>query len=150
MGKPTTIKEYIATIPEERLSTFLKLQKTIKKHLSEGFEETLSYGMLGWVVPLKYYPEGYLCNPKLPLPFVNLANQKGFIAVYHSGMYADKNIYDWFVKEYPKHCKYKLDMGKSCVRFKKMEDIPYDLISELMSKFTVDEWIQLYENKLKK
>ncbi len=150
MNKPTTIKDYLASVSEDRRSSFIKLQKTIRKHLPKGFQATMSYGMLGWVVPVKTYPDGYHCNPKLPLPFVNLANQKRFIAVYHSGMYADKKVYDWFVKEYPKHCKYKLDMGKSCVRFKKIEDIPYELIAELMTKFTVEEWINLYESKIKK
>jgi len=149
MSKPTTIKEYIASIPADRQAAFKKLQNTIKSNLPKGFKETLSYGMLGWVVPLKTYPDGYHCDPKLPLPFANLANQKNFIAVYHSGMYADKKIYEWFVEEYPKHCKYKIDMGKSCVRFKKLDDIPYDLISELMRKFTVDEWINLYEKNIK-
>ncbi|MEN9001217.1 MAG: DUF1801 domain-containing protein, partial [Flavobacteriales bacterium] len=91
---------------------------------------------------------GYHCDPKLPLPFINLANQKGFIALYHMGIYADKKIYNWFVEEYAKVCKYKLDMGKSCVRFKKMNDIPYELIGELMHKFTPEQWIELYQNSI--
>lgn len=150
MDKPTTVKEYIANIPEDRLVPFKKLHKTIKQSLPKGFNETLSYGMPGWVVPLKSYPEGYHCKPEQPLPFANLANQKNFIALYNMGLYADKGIYDWFVNAYPEHCKYKLDMGKSCIRFKKLDDIPYELIAELMSKFTVDQWIDLYEKTIKK
>lgn len=146
----TTVKDYIAAVPEERQSAFKKLRSTIKKNLPKGFKETISYGMIGFVVPHKIYADGYHCDPKLPLPFINIANQKNFIALYHSGIYADQSVYDWFVEEYPKHCKYKLDMGKSCVRFKKIEDIPFELIAELMSKFTVDSWIDIYEKNIKK
>ncbi len=146
----TTVKDCIAAVPEERQSAFKKLRSTIKKNLPKGFKETISYGMIGFVVPHKIYADGYHCDPKLPLPFINIANQKNFIALYHSGIYADQSVYDWFVEEYPKHCKYKLDMGKSCVRFKKIEDIPFELIAELMSKFTVDSWIDIYEKNIKK
>ncbi len=110
----------------------------------------MSYGMIGYVVPHKTYPEGNHCNPKLPLPFINIASQKNFIALYHMGMYADKALLDWFVAEYPKHCKTKLDMGKSCVRFKKPENIPFDLIAELVKKMTVKDWISLYETSFRK
>lgn len=109
----------------------------------------MSYGMLGYVVPHSKYPDGYHCDPKLPLPFINLASQKNFVALYHSGMYANPKLYDWFVTEYPKHCKHKLDMGKSCIRFKSMNDIPYTLIGELSTKMTVDDWVTLYENNVK-
>ncbi len=145
-----TIKEYLENIPDERKPFINKLRKVILDNIPKGFEEQLSYGMLGYVVPLSRYPDGYHCKPELPLPFVNLASQKNFIALYHSGIYANPKIHDWFVAQYPKHCKYKLDMGKSCVRFKKLEDIPYDLIAELMTKFTVDDWIELYEKNVKK
>ena len=127
-----------------------KLQSLIKKNLPKGFEEQLSYGMIGYVVPHKIYPEGYHCDPKLPLPFLALASQKNFIALYHMGVYAKPEMYDWFVAEYPKYCKSKLDMGKSCIRFKKMEDIPYDLIAELLTKMTVQDWISFYEKNYKK
>lgn len=150
MSKPTSIKEYIAAVPEDRIKAFKKLRKIIKNSLPKGFDECLLYGMPGWVIPLKTYPDGYHCTKDTPLPFINIANQKGFIALYHLGMYADKKVYDWFVKAYPLHCKYKLDMGKSCVRFKKIDDIPYDLIAELMQKFSVDSWIKLYEKNIKK
>ena len=150
MSKPTTVAEYLKTVPTERLSAFKKLRKTINTHIDKGFKECINYNMLGWVVPHKTYPEGYHCKPELPVPFANLANQKGFIGVYHMGMYADKEILDWFVEEYPKHCKYKLDMGKSCIRFKKMEDIPYDLVGELMAKMSLKRWIEVYEKNIKK
>ena len=105
--------------------------------------------MIGYVVPHSIYPDGYHCDPKLPLPLMNLASQKNFIAVYNMAIYAKKEIYDWFVSEYPKHCKRKLDMGKSCIRFKYLDDIPYELIGELASKITVDEWINYYESAIK-
>lgn len=145
-----TPKQYLAELPEERKNPMEKLRKTISENLPEGFEETMSYGMLGYVVPHTIYPKGYHCDPKLPLGFIAIASQKNFVALYHMGIYADKNLYDWFVSEYPKHCKTKLDMGKSCIRFKKMDDIPYDLIAQLVQKVAVQEWITMYENVLNK
>ena len=138
-------KEYISKLPEERKVPMEKLRKTIAKNLPKGFEETISYNMIGFVVPHKTYPKGYHCDPKLPLPFINIASQKNFIALYHMGIYANPELYKWFVNEYPKHCKRKLDMGKSCIRFKKMEEIPFDLIAELCTKTTVNQWINNYE-----
>ncbi len=143
-------EDYIQLLPPERQKAVAKLRKTILKNLPNGFEEQMSYGMLGYVVPHSKYPEGYHCNPKLPLPFINLASQKNFVAIYHSGIYADPELYEWFVNEYPKHCQRKLDMGKSCIRFKYLDDIPYDLIGELATKFTVDAWISLYEKNIKR
>lgn len=145
-----TPEEYVAQIPEERKPIISKLRKIIKDNLPEGFEEGLNYKMLGYYVPLSIYPEGYHCDPKLPLPFMNLASQKNSINLYHSGIYAKKELYDWFVAEYPKHAKRKLYMGKSCIRFKKMDDISYDLIAELCTKLTVNEWINIYESAIKK
>ncbi len=150
MSKPKNIEEYIANIPEERLETFNKLRKTVLDNLPKGFEEQLNYGMPGYVVPLKAYPQGYHCKKDTPLPFANLANQKNFIALYHMGMYAEPKILNWFQEEYAKRSKYKLDMGKSCVRFKKLDDIPYDLVGELMKKMSMKDWINLYEEKLQK
>lgn len=148
--KASSPKNYISQIPEDRIPYFKKLRKTILKNIPKGFEEQMSYGMVGYVVPKSLYPFGYHCNPNLPLPFVNIASQKNFIALYHMGIYADKDIYNWFVSEYPKHCKHKLDMGKSCIRFKKSEEIPFELIAELMRKMTVEDWIELYEKVLNK
>ncbi len=144
-----TPEEYIDNLPQERKDAIKKLRKIILNNLPKGFYETMNYGMIGYVVPHSIYPQGYHCKPELPLPFVNLASQKNFIALYHMGIYANNELLDWFVKEYPKHAKRKLDMGKSCIRFKKMDDIPYDLIGELTAKMTTKEWIDLYENAVK-
>nr|WP_207190479.1 DUF1801 domain-containing protein [Galbibacter mesophilus] len=137
-------------LPVERRDAFNKLRQVILRSKPEELEETLSYGMIGYVVPHSVYPAGYHCDPKLPLPFINIASQKNYIALYHSGIYADKNLHDWFVGEYPKHTDAKLDMGKSCVRFKKMDKIPFALIEELMGKLSVQEWIGIYENAVKR
>ena len=141
--------EYIAQIPEERIPFFEKLRTTILENIPDGFEEQMSYGMIGYVVPKSIYPNGYHCDTNLPLPFINIASQKNFIALYHMGIYANPSLLDWFVTEYPKHCKRKLDMGKSCIRFKKPEEIPFKLIAELMQKLTVKEWTRLYEKNIK-
>jgi len=146
----SSVKEYVEGLPEDRQVVIKKLQSLIKKNIPKGFEEQLSYGMIGYVVPHKIYPDGYHCDPKLPLPFLSIASQKNFIALYHMGVYAKPELYDWFVAEYPKHSKSKLDMGKSCIRFKKTEDIPYDLITELVKKMTVEDWISFYEKNYKK
>ena len=142
-------EEYIKNLPEERKTAISTLRKTILANLPKGFKEVMSYGMIGYVVPHSIYPGGYHCNPELPLPFINIASQKNFVAFYHSGIYADKSLYDWFVSEYPKYVKTKLDMGKSCVRFKKVELIPYELLGKLCTKMTVDQWIALYESNIK-
>lgn len=145
-----TPNEYIDSLPEDRKQAMTELRKVITKNLPKGFHEEMSYGMIGYVIPHSAYPSGYHCNPKLPLPFMNIASQKNFIAVYHMGIYADKNILDWFTAEFPNHSKAKLDMGKSCLRFKKIDQIPYKLIGELASKMTPKEWIALYEKNYKK
>ena len=142
--------EYVASLPEERKIVIEQLRTIVLKNLPKGFEETMGYGMLSYVVPHSIYPSGYHCDPKTPLPFLSLASQKNFIAFYHMGIYADDKLLNWFVSEYPKHCKTKLDMGKSCIRFKKMNDIPYELLGELASKMSVQDWISLYEEKLKR
>ncbi len=149
-SKATSPEQYINELPDDRKEVIKKLRKTILDNLPEGFKEHMNYGMLGYVVPHTTYPDGYHCSPELPLPFMNLASQKNFVALYHSGIYASKELYDWFVGEYPKFVKTKLDMGKSCIRFKKLETIPYELIGELCTKMTVDEWITLYEKSIKK
>jgi len=149
-SKATTPKEYIAELPEDRKQAIMKLRDSILKNLPEGFEEEMSYGMIGYVVPHSKYPAGYHVNPELPLPFINIASQKNFIALYHMGIYSDKGLFNWFVSEYPKHVKTKLDMGKSCIRFKNLEHIPYSLIGELVAKMTTEQWISIYEKAWKK
>jgi len=141
-----TPDQYINQLPEERKLVVEKLRKTIRENLPKGFSETINYGMIGYVVPHSIYPKGYHCDTKQPLPFINIASQKNFIALYHMGIYADKALYDWFVKDYPNHCKTKLDMGKSCIRFKKMNDIPYKLIAELAKKVSPQDWIKTDES----
>lgn len=145
-----TVKEYLDKLPSDRKKALSKLRKEIKANLPKGFKEELNYGMPGYVVPHKLYPDGYHCNPKLPLPFMNIASQKNFVVVYHMGVYSDPKIMKWFTTEYAKSTNAKLDMGKSCIRFKKLEDIPYELIGKLASKVTVDDWIKTYEKNVKK
>lgn len=149
-SKAATPEEYIESLAEERKEAIMKLRKTISENLPKGFEETMGYGMMGYVVPHSAYPAGYHCDPKQPLPFLGFASQKNFISLYHMGLYADKKLLDWFVAEYPKHSKTKLDMGKSCIRFKKQEAIPFELIGELVSKMTMEQWIAVYESNLKR
>lgn len=145
-----TPNDYINGLPPERLIPFTKLRDTILKHIPKGFEEYMSYGMITYSVPHRLFPAGYHCDPTIPLPFVSIASQKNFIAIYHMGIYANPELLKWFVAEYPKHCKAKLDMGKSCIRLKKPDEIPYELIAELMKKVTVKDWIKTYENNFKK
>lgn len=149
-SKATNPEEYLEELPEERRAAVEKLRKILLENLPAGFEEGISYGMLSYHVPHSVYPPGYHVDPKQPLPFINLASQKGNISLYHMSLYSDKKLLDWFEKEYPKHSKRKLDMGKSCIRFKKMDDIPYELIGELASKVTPEEWIAQYEQKIRK
>lgn len=145
-----TVDEILISLPADRAEPFNKLHDVIMKNLPKGFEAAISYGGLGYVVPHSRYPAGYHCNPKEPLPFAGIASQKNSINLYHMGIYADPKLLKWFVTEYPKHSSQKLDMGKSCIRFKKPGDIPYKLIGELMKKMSVKDWITLYENNLKK
>ncbi|TXE08190.1 DUF1801 domain-containing protein [Gelidibacter salicanalis] len=145
-----TPTDYISQTPEERHQGLRLLRKTILKNLPKGFEEGIQYGMISYYIPHSIYPEGYHCKPSEPLPFISFASQKNSINLYHSGIYAIPKIHDWFVAEYPKHSKRKLDMGKSCIRFKKIEDIPFDLIGDLVSKITAEEWISVYEAQIKK
>jgi uncharacterized protein YdhG (YjbR/CyaY superfamily) len=150
LSKATTPNQYIAELPQDKSEVLKKLRQTILENLPEGFEEAMAYGMLGYVVPHSIYPNGYHCNPKLPLGIINIASQKNFVALYHMAIYLDMELFNWFVESYPKHCKTKLDMGKSCIRFKKIDDIPYDLIAELIRKISVQQWITMYESVLKK
>ena len=141
-----SVQEYLENLPDERKEPIEKLRKIISENLPIGFEEQLSYGMIGYVVPKSIYPKGYHCTPELPLPFLSIASQKNSINLYHMGIYADEKLLHWFQEEFPKHSKKKLDMGKSCMRFKKPEDIPYELIGELARKMTPKDWIEKYEN----
>lgn len=149
-SKATTADQYINDLPQDRTEVMSKLRSIVLKNLPNGFEETMSYGMLGYVVPHSLYPNGYHCDPKLPLPFISLASQKNHIGFYHMGIYSDAKLLAWFQEEYPKHASGKLDMGKSCIRFKNMKNIPFELLGELVRKMTVKEWIATYEKALMK
>lgn len=144
----TTVEKYIEALPEERRAPVAALRDVIRTSLPDGFHESIGYGMLAWVVPHEAFPAGYHCDPKLPLPFLNLASQKQFIALYHMGLYADPELLAWFVEEWPKHTKARLDMGKSCVRLKKLDQIPFTLIGELCTRMTPQQWIELYQRGL--
>lgn len=139
-------EEYINSLPEDRKVYMEILRNVIVKNLPKGFQEGMNYGMMGYYVPHSIYPKGYHCKPTDPLPFIGFASQKNSINFYHMGIYANKDLYDWFVAEYPKYSTRKLDMGKSCIRFKKFEEIPFDLIGELVTKISVDDWIATYES----
>lgn len=146
-----TPEDYINQQPIERQEALNSLRQTILGSLPQGFQEVMQYGMIGYVVPHEIYPQGYHVNPKDPLPFIGLANQKGFIAIYHMGMYADKSLSEWFVTSYEGLHIGKLDMGKSCIRFKKIDKIPLSLISQLCSRMSVESYVNIYEaNKPKK
>jgi uncharacterized protein YdhG (YjbR/CyaY superfamily) len=146
--KPTTPEEYIASLPENRQKIVAEMRKAIKKNLPKGFKEQMAYGMIGYVVPLSLYPDGYHCDPKLPLGFIVLGSTKGHIALHHLGIYASGDLLKWFQNEWPKHSQKKLDMGKGCIRFKKPEDVPLKLIGDLASKITPQQWIDQYERAL--
>ena len=145
MSTEMTVDSILSAVSEERAPVFRQLHETILAHLPEGFEAAISYGGLGYVVPHALYSAGYHCKPSEPLPFAGIASQKQSINLYHMGIYADPVLMDWFVGEFPKHSARKLDMGKSCIRFKKPEDVPLALIGELMEKITVADWIARYE-----
>ena len=149
-SKSNTPEQYLNQLPQERKLVMTKLRDIILKNLPKGFEECISYGMLGYVVPHSMYPQGYHVNPSLPLPFISLASQKNNISLYHFGIYSDPDLMRWFVNEYPKHASNKLDMGKSCIRFKNIEKIPFDLIAQLCTKMTPQLWIEKYEKVIKK
>jgi uncharacterized protein YdhG (YjbR/CyaY superfamily) len=148
--KANSPEHYIEQLPDDRKQAIQNLRKAILSNLPKGFEEAITYGMIGYVIPHSLYPGGYHVDPKQPLPFMAIASQKNFVAVYHMGVYADNNLMKWFTSEYPKYCKTKLDMGKSCIRFKKNQEIPYKLIGELSGKMSADEWIKIYESNLKR
>ena len=145
-----TAEQYLNELPADRKEPVHQLRDIVLKNLPKGFKETIGHGMLNYVVPHSLYPAGYHCNPQQPLPFAAIASQKNFIAFYHMGIYSQPDLLKWFVEEYPKHSKTRLDMGKSCIRFKKPDQIPYKLIGELSKKINVKDWINIYESTIKK
>jgi hypothetical protein len=145
MPAPQTPEQFIANLPEERQTAVTQLREILSENLPAGFQEGMAYGMICFSVPHSLYPNGYHCDPKQPLPFISLGSTKGHIALHHMGLYADGALLEWFTAEYPKHSKAKLDMGKGCVRFKKPETIPFELIAQLAGKVTPQQWIETYE-----
>ncbi len=148
-SKATTPEQFIDELPEDRKAIISAIRKAIRDNLPKGFEEVIGYGMLGYVVPHSIYPGGYHCTPKLPLPFINIASQKNHISIHHLGLYASKPMIDWFTAEWEKHTTKKMDMGKGCLRFKKAEDVPINLIEILAKKMSVEQWIEIYESNIK-
>lgn len=142
----TTVAEYLSNLPIERNAAIKKLRNTVKKNLPKGFKEVMAYGMINYVVPHTIYPEGYHCNPQQALPFISIGSQKNYIVLHHMGIYGSKKLLNWFIEEYKKSIPGKLDMGKGCIRFKKPEQIPFELIAELAKKISVEDWITIYEN----
>jgi len=149
-SKATTPQQYVDELPVERKEVFEKLRQSILKNLPKGFQECMGYGMIGYSIPHSVYPAGYHCDPSLPLPYAGLASQKNSINYSNMAMYANAELMQWFKDEYAKQCKTKLDMGKSCIRFKKFDDIPFKLIGDLTKKINAKSWIQLYETTLKR
>ena len=144
----SAVDAYLASLPEERREAMCRLREVIVENLPEGFEEVCNLTP-AYVVPLSRFPDGYHCTPDTPLPFMGIASQKGYIALHHFGMYVDQALMSWFVAEYPKHISSRLDMGKSCVRFRKLDQLPYPLIGQLAAKRSVDEWITCYRQALR-
>jgi hypothetical protein len=149
-SKATTPEAYLESLPDERRSIINAIREALLKNLPEGFQECMSYGMLGYVVPHSLYPAGYHCDPKQPLPFISLASQKNYISLYHMGMYDAGKLLEWFQVEWPKHSSKKLDMGKCCIRFKKPEDVPLALIGELARRITPQQWVEYYDSVTKR
>ena len=145
-----SIKDYANSLASDRKTTITQLINVIEQNIPKGFEKVMNYGMPSFVIPHSIYPKGYHVTPDLPLPFIGIASQKNHIGFYHMGLYADSKLLDWFISEYPKYCKLKLDMGKSCIRFKNISEIPYELIGILTSKMTVKDWIDIYEQNIKR
>tara|TARA_B100000929_G_C15225284_1_gene324226 strand:+ start:61 stop:510 length:450 start_codon:yes stop_codon:yes gene_type:complete len=145
-----SIKDYINSLASDRKTTITQLINVIEQNIPKGFEKVMNYGMPSFVIPHSIYPNGYHCDTTLPLPFIGVSNQKSSISLHHMGLYADPELLNWFKSEYPKHSNTKLDMGKSCIRFKKFNEIPYELIGVLSNKMTVKNWINIYEQNIKK
>ena len=145
-----SIKDYINSLASDRKTTITQLINVIEQNIPKGFEKVMNYGMPSFVIPHSIYPNGYHCDTTLPLPFIGVSNQKSSISLHHMGLYADPELLNWFKSEYPKHSNTKLDMGKSCIRFKKFNEIPFELIGILSNKMTVKNWIDIYEQNIKK
>ena len=147
---PSSIETYLNSLSKDRKESVQKIIKVVEDNIPFGYTKIMNYNMPSFVIPHSIYPDGYHVTPVLPLPFIGVASQKNHIGFYHMGLYANPKLLDWFIAEYPKYCKSKLDMGKSCIRFKKMDKIPYELLAELSKKMTIQDWINIYEKNIKR
>jgi len=140
----TTVQEYLKELPADRREAINAVRGVILANLPKGYEECMSYGMIGYVVPHSIYPKGYQCNPKLPLPFVNLGSQKNHMALHLMCCYGDPELKAWFEKAW-KDAGKKFDMGGGCVRFKKLEELPLEVIGQLVARLPVAVYIRRIE-----
>jgi hypothetical protein len=148
-SKAGTVEQYLAELPPERQPVMQALRDAVRCALPAGFAEAMNYGMIGYVVPHSLYAAGYHGDPKLPVPFINLASQKQHIAVYHMALQADAALLQWFTAEHAKASPKRLDIGKACIRYNKPDDVPVELIGQLAAKMTPRQWIELYEKAVK-
>jgi hypothetical protein len=147
-SKALTADEYICQLPEDRKQVVSRIREIIRRNLPDGFSEGMNYGMIGYVVPHSLYPAGYHSVPGQPLPFISVASQKNYISIYHMALY-DEELLDWFKTKWQVLSKQKPDLGKCCIRLRKFDTIPFDLIGELASKLTPQQWIEKYEHLIK-
>ena len=150
MNHTISYPDYLNLQLEERVGALSQLRDVFLNHIPKGFQELITENGIEYVVPHSIYTSGYHCNPKLPLPFINVVTQKNMITIHHLGFYASPDLLQWFIDEYKNEFTSKLDFGKACVKFKKMDQIPYKLIGKLLQKMTLEDWIDLYEKVLKK
>jgi hypothetical protein len=146
-SKATTVDAYLAELPEERREAISAIRGVILKNLPRGYEEGMQWGVIGYYVPHSLYPAGYHCQPEEPLPVASLASQKNHMAFYGLGLYINEAQARWFVEEWKKAGK-KLDMGKSCVRFKTLDDVAVDVIGRAIKRLPVEQYIEQYERQL--
>ncbi|MEO1535097.1 MAG: DUF1801 domain-containing protein [Planctomycetota bacterium] len=141
--KPTTPAQYLKSLPDDRRKALTAVRKVINANLPEGYKEGMQYGMIGWFVPHSIHPAGYHCDPAQPVPFIGLGNQKNHMALYMFCIYTDARLSDWFVKAWTK-TGIKLDMGKSCIRFKSLDGVALDVVGEAVSRVPVDVFLNGY------
>lgn len=146
-SKAKTVKEYLASLPEDRRAAIAAVREVILNHLPKGYEEGMQYGMIGYYVPHSVFPAGYHCDPKQPLPFASLAAQKNHMALYLMCIYGDAKLRRWFESACEGSGK-KLDMGQCCVRFKKLEDLPLDVVGKTIARVPVADYVARYEQTL--
>ena len=149
MSDSITVQEYVENLPDDQKRTVSEIRKAINKNLPKGFKESIGMGMIVWSVPHSSYPAGYHCNPSKPLMLMGLSATKSGVSLHHMGLYGSTSLLKWFQSEWTGHTAKKLDMGKACIRFKKPEDVPLDLIGELSTKLTPQRWVEQYEKGLK-